>query len=172
VTAEPLQRALGVALRYLNRRERTVAEMRQRLERDEHDRGVVAEALQTLIEQGLLDDERYARLFVEDKRMLEGWGEERVTRALVARGIDRELIDDALAAGDHPVPGASADTGESGELSRALAVLRHRFPAPPQDRRDRERAFAVLRRKGYSAEVAEQAQSQFAPSGSRYYDAA
>lgn len=169
MTVEALQRALGIALSYLNRRERTIAEMRQRLERDEHDRAVVAEALDTLIEQGLLDDERYARLFVQDKRTLEGWGEERIRRALGARGIERDLIDDALAAED-PAP-ADASAG-SAELGRALTVLRHRFPAPPQDRRDRERAFAVLRRKGYSAEVAAQALAEFAPDESQYYDAA
>jgi regulatory protein len=184
VTVEALQRALGVALAYVNRRERTVAEVRQRLERDEHNPSVVADALETLIEQHLLDDERYARLFVQDKRMLEGWGEERIRRALGARGIARDLIDEALAAEDASIAedtitaedpsngGDPSAAAGSSELDRALAVLRRRLPGPPRDRRERDRAFAMLRRRGYSADVAEQALAQFAPGGSRYYDAA
>ena len=53
----------------------------------------------TLAEQGYLDDERFARLFAEDKRGLEQWGAERISQGLVARGIDRELIDEVLGSG-------------------------------------------------------------------------
>ena len=75
----------------------------------------------------LLDDARYARLFVEDKRTLEAWGSERIERELRARGVERELVAAALADGD-----ADAE----GELDRALELLRRRFPEPPRDRRD------------------------------------
>ncbi|MGH2886826.1 MAG: hypothetical protein ACRDPA_29725, partial [Solirubrobacteraceae bacterium] len=50
--------------------------------------------------------------------------------------------------------GDGAGDEEETELDRALAVLRRRFPTPPADRRDRERAFGVLVRKGYESELA------------------
>ncbi|MGH2929282.1 MAG: regulatory protein RecX, partial [Solirubrobacteraceae bacterium] len=98
--------------------------------------------------QRLLDDERFARLFVSDKRELEQWGSERIRRGLEARGIDRRLAETALSAvnGDRAEPET--------ELHRALALLRRRFPAPPEDRRTRERALGMLLRKGYETELA------------------
>ena len=146
---ERLQRALDLAYAYINRRERTVSEVRAQLERKGISEPVREAALETLAQQSLLDDERFARLFVADKRELEQWGGERIWRGLVARGIARELADAALdaPAGDDQ---AEAET----ELDRALALLRRRFPQPPEDRRDRERALGVLLRKGYESELA------------------
>ena len=103
-------------------------------------------ALARLREDGYLDDERYARLYVEDKRGLEQWGAERIRRDLTARGVDRELVEAALGAG-----------APESELHRALALLRRRFPVAPDDRRERERALRMLLRKGYDYEVARQA---------------
>jgi regulatory protein len=137
VSADPV----ALAFRHLNRRERTVSEMRAHL----LDRGVGIEATEEVIEelcrQGYLDDARYARVFAQDKRELEQWGSKRIRQALLARGIDRELIEGALGE-------------DQGELGRALALLRRRFPGRPRDRRERERALGMLLRKGYDAELA------------------
>ena len=145
----------ALAFRYLSRRERTVSEMREHLV----GRGVTVAAVEQVIEelgeQGYLDDARYARVFAQDKRELEQWGSERIERALLARGVDRELVDETLA--DH---NDAAEGG--GELARALALLRKRFPGPPRDRRERERALGVLLRKGYDPELALDALSGYA----------
>lgn len=145
-----LQRALDLACAFINRRDRTVAEVEAQLERKGVSPPLREAAVTTLSEQGFLDDERYARLFVSDKRALEQWGSERIRRGLLGRGIDRELAEAALAtttlAGTDPEPET--------DLDRALALLRRRFPVPPADRRDRERALGVLLRKGYESELA------------------
>ncbi len=134
-----------MAYRYLNRRERTEAEVCAHLEAKGVEEPVLAQAIEALVEDGVVDDARYARLFAQDKRELEGWGSERIRRTLRARGIERELIDGALR-----VPDAA---GES-DLERAVALLRRRFAAPLEERRDRERALGVLLRKGYESELA------------------
>jgi regulatory protein len=103
----------------------------------------VEQAITSLVEQGYLDDARFVRLFIQDKRELEDWGTDRITQALLTRGIEPELVDDSL-------HGQDADS----ELERALALLRRRFPSPPGDRRERERALGVLLRKGYDSELA------------------
>jgi regulatory protein len=144
--------ALELAYRHLNRRERTVAEVRQHLVGREIAPGDAEGAIQELIEQGALDDARFARLFVQDKRTLEHWGTDRIRRGLAARGIDRELAEEALADGSDE---ESERTGEpAGEIDRALSLLRRRFAAPPRERRERERAMGVLLRKGYEYEIA------------------
>jgi regulatory protein len=148
---ERLEHALGLAFQHLNRRDRTEAEIRSHLQAKGVAEAVVESAVETLHEQGYVDDARFARLLTHDKRELEGWGNERIRRTLVARGIERELIDDALRA-----------EAPSGELERALELLRRRFPAPPDDPRERERALGVLLRKGYESELALDALSQHA----------
>jgi regulatory protein len=155
------QKALDLAYAFINRRERTVAEVRSQLERKGVSEADADDAVQTLIEQHLLDDERFAQLFVSDKRELERWGVERIRRGLNARGIDRALAEQALAAEPETVDDANLDRPRAehcsacdGELGRALDLLRRRFPDPPRDRRDRNRALGMLLRKGYEQELA------------------
>jgi regulatory protein len=104
----------------------------------------VQRAIAALRDEGYLDDARYARLFAEDKRVLEGWGSERIRGTLASRGIDRDLIEAAVA----------EEGGPSDEMERALEILRRRFPSPPRERRERDRALAMLLRKGYDTELA------------------
>jgi regulatory protein len=148
---ERLEHALGVAFRYLNRRDRTEHEMRSHLEGKGLEEPVIESALETLRDQGYVDDARFVRLFTHDKRELEGWGNERIRRTLAARGVERELIDDALRA---EAPG--------GELDRALELLRRRFPVAPAEPRERERALGVLLRKGFESDLALDALAQHA----------
>jgi regulatory protein len=145
-----LPHALGLAYAYLNRRERTVGEVRRRLQREGLEEPLVESALSALVEDGYLDDSRFARLFVEDKRELQEWGAERIRRGLLDRGIEPELIEDAL--------GSDADS----DLDRAVALLSRRFPSPPCDRRGRDRALGVLIRKGYDPELALDALAAYA----------
>ncbi len=138
-----LDRALAIAYRHLNRRECTESEMRTRLERSGVELPDAEQAIAILLEQGSLDDTRFARLFAQDKRELEQWGSDRIRQALRTRGMASELIEDVLGAAD----------GEP-EIDRALELLRRRFPTPVGDRRERERALGMLLRKGYDSELA------------------
>jgi regulatory protein len=141
-----LERALEIAYRYLDARERTQAEMRAHLRGKGIDPRDTERSIHALAEQGQLDDARFARLFVQDKRELDAWGADRIRQALVSRGVDRDVVDDALA--EHE------QSSDGGEIERALAVLRRRFPSPAGDRRERERALGVLLRKGYDTDLA------------------
>ncbi len=145
------ERALALAYSYLNRRERTVAELRAYLAGREVAEATIEAAVAELSELGYLDDARYARMFAEDKRSLEGWGSERIRRALREHGVERELAEQALA-------GEDADD----ELGRALELLRRRFPQPPGDRRARDRALGMMIRKGYDGELALEALAAYA----------
>jgi regulatory protein len=161
---EKLQRALDLGYAYLNRRERTVSEVRAQLERKGVSPELIDAALQAFAEQGFLDDERFAQLFASDKRELEQWGSERIRRGLLARGVDRELAERALAPGAQG-GGAGAFDEAPTELERALELLRRRFPAPPRERRERDRALGVLLHKGYESELALDALSAYARGG-------
>jgi len=75
-------RGLALAYRFLNRRERSVSEVRERLERAEIPGDEIESVISELLEYGYLDDTRYARVFAEDKRTLDQWGADRIARTL------------------------------------------------------------------------------------------
>jgi regulatory protein len=144
-TAEArLQRALDIGYRHLAKRDRTEGELRRQLAAKDVDEASIDGAVAALVDQGYLDDARYARLFAEDRRRLDDWGPERIERRLLALGIDAVLVAAAL-----------ADRDAAGELDAAVALLRRRFgSAIPAGDRERERALGMLARKGYDLELA------------------
>ena len=98
----------------------------------------------------VLDDARFAERFTEDRRSLSGWGPERIELELSRRGIPEELIEAALA----------RRTRED-ELAAARGVLAERFTALHDDR-TRSRAWQLLVRRGFDAELAYDALRGFA----------
>lgn len=135
---DAFERALGA----LAQKERTVAELEAWLAERDHPAAQIAAAIDRLIEEGALDDERFARRFAEDKRDLSGWGPARIEQALRARGLERSLIEAALAADEL-----------DGQLERAVALLESRGQ-PPVDEASRARALSYLARRGYEVELA------------------
>ena len=123
-------------------RDLTVAELRARLERKHVSPEAIDDAVAELEETGFLDDARYARQFAEDKRELEQWGTDRIAQDLRRRGIAPQLIDAAVSTHDR-----------DSELRTALLLLKQRYPDPPRDDRDRDRAWQMLVRRGYSADL-------------------
>jgi regulatory protein len=143
---ERLQHARDLAWRALNQRDRTVAELARTLAAKRVEAAAIEVVVGELLEQGYLDDERYARRFADDRRRLDGWGAERIERRLRTLGVEPHLIEAAVGERDH-----------EGELDAALALLRRRFPDPPATPRDCERALGILVRKGYELELAHDA---------------
>ncbi len=120
-----------------------MAEVRAQLEYKDIDTSTIAAVLSELEEGGYLDDSRYAKLFAEDRRNLDNWGPSRIKRRLGALGIDKQLIESAV---------ASRDTDD--EREAAIDLLARRFPQAPREPRDHNRALAMLERKGFGIEIA------------------
>ena len=131
------QRALDAAYRYLARRDRTVLEMRRHLEGRRVEPDAIEQAVGELCEQGYLDDARYARTFAEDRRALDGWGPDRIGRRLAQVGVDRDLVEAALAArgGGRRVGGGRrgpAPEAARGARRRPRTRARARAAGPPR----------------------------------------
>lgn len=84
-------RALGA----LARARRSRRELAQRLRRSEPDAALVEQVLQRLQELGLLDDGAVAEAEAA-ARFRRGEGSGRVRQALLRKGVDRSLVDDAM----------------------------------------------------------------------------
>ena len=141
-----LQHARDVAWRALNRRDRSVAEMRAMLAGKRVEPAAIDQVVNELTESGHLDDARYAQRFTEDRRRLDAWGNERIAHRLRQAGIAVEHIEQA-----------SAEADADDEMQRAVELLRRRFPEPPSDDRGRSRALGLLLRRGYESEAAYEA---------------
>ena len=130
-----------LALRALSGKERTEAELGEWL----RDQGVGEadriEVLTRLIEAGVIDDERFALRYAEDKRSLAGWGPDRIREALAARGVGEEHVEAGL-----------ASEGEEQLVERAAGLLRERGMRCDSER-ERDRALHMLARRGYPLEI-------------------
>lgn len=56
--------------------------------------------LAQLIEQGYIDEQRFARAFVNDRFRFNGWGRIKIAHQLRLKGIPNEIIDEAMTAID------------------------------------------------------------------------
>jgi regulatory protein len=104
---------------------------------------MTARTLSALIVDGYLNDVRYAQRFAADKRRLDHWGAKRIEQRLLAAGVDEETVEAVLATRE-PVE----------ELEAAIELLERRFPIPPCDGRERNRALGLLVRRGYDLDLA------------------
>jgi regulatory protein len=133
------------ALRFLRVRERTVQEVRRYLTRRGHPDARIATALEELAATRLVDDRRFAEVYLRDRRRLHPLAGRAVLRELAAKGVAREVAAEALAACDPP--------WDDAELARA-AVAR-RWMRWPEEIRWR-RAGRFLAGRGFETGVIRQ----------------
>ena len=134
-TAEktPRQRALEM----LDRRDYSRAELCKKLTEKGVSPEEAAEAVDYLASLGFVDDARYAALVVRQYAG-KGYGSRRVRMELMRRGLDRNVIDDALTA----MP----------EQDEALDRLLQQKLRGSFERADVKKATDALLRKGYGYE--------------------
>jgi regulatory protein len=134
--------AYRTALRGLERRGYARADLGRRLLRKGHARPAVEAALDQLAAIGMLDDAAFAEHYVAT-RSARGRGPVRLTRDLLAMGVERRVIDRALAA-------LRADGGESPDVPLALASRRAAQLGNLPRAAKRRRLLAYLARRGFT----------------------
>lgn len=147
--AVPHQRAIELAYKLVSQRERTVKQVREKLTAKECTPVAIDAALEELGRYGFIDDARYARLFAEDKRRLQGWGERRIRMQLNRDGVSRDLLD-TLFADDEAALNAPS------ELEAALELLRRKRP-DLSDPKVKSRMAGMLARRGIASSTVFQA---------------
>jgi regulatory protein len=140
--AADAEAAFRTLLRALERRSFARVDLGRRLIRKGHPRPAVDAALERAATLGLLDDAAFARNYVQT-RAARGRGPARLTRDLMAMGVERGHIDGALAA-EWP-EGSDRSSMPSALAAKRAAQLGH---LPRQVRR--RRVLAYLARRGFA----------------------
>ncbi len=143
--ADPYERAREICLQQLSFRPRTRAELATALRKREIDDTVAAEVLDRYDEVGLIDDAAFAKAWVNSRHFSRGLARRALASELRQRGVDPELVDEALDEVD-------GETEASTARSLADRKLRSMSGVPPEA--VFRRLVAMLARKGYSAGVA------------------
>ncbi len=129
------------ALRRLARRDHSEHELRSALRRRGHSEEEVDRALERLRRSGYVDDRSYALRFARSHLRNQGLGRVRIRAALRARGVERELLEEGLAA-------ALGEASEDQILEDLACRYWERHRRDPPARRLRK-LWAFLIRRGF-----------------------
>lgn len=140
--AEELYQARQVALRFLARRMRSVQEIEKKLTEREFPPETITATLAFLAEYGMIDDEAFARAYVNDQLIRRPLGRRRLEQELRRKGVAKESAGQTVA--------AIIDDAE--EVANALAAAQKKLPTlRHDDARKRERSLAnFLAGRGFS----------------------
>lgn len=171
---------LEAAATFLAARPRSVHETRRRLVHHGYRPDLVEGVLERLSAMGYLDDEGFARAWVESRDRSRPRGENALRRELFLKGIERDTIatvlaeradgsSDGRAVLDAPRSESGADSAEDAQASvdvsaaeRLLARRRAMLDREPDARKRRQRAYVLLARNGFDPSVCQEVASRFA----------
>lgn len=140
---------LEAALRFLEPRERSIGEVRRRLSRVGYRDELVEGAIARLVELGMLDDQAFARTWIESRDRARPRGERALRFELARKGIDRQTADATIAERAAERPDADAEAA-----ARLLARNARALDRVGDPRARQQRAYALLARNGFDPDVA------------------
>jgi regulatory protein len=145
---------MGAALRFLESRARSTAEVQRRLVTHGYRPDLVEGCVERLTELGMLDDDAFARAWVESRDRARPRGERALRAELRQKGVERPIVDavleDRAGTSDDP-DGPGADEDAARRLLEKNARSLERILDP---RARRQRAYALLARNGFDPDVA------------------
>ena len=158
---------LDAAARFLEVRPRSIDEVRRRLREAGYRADLVDGAIERLAELGMLDDEAFARAWVESRDRARPRSERALRSELRRKGVAGALIAEVMGereaasmetgqAGDPPSAGdrASSDSADDVAAARLLARRGGAAAREADLRRRRAKAYALLARHGFDPDVA------------------
>lgn len=142
---EKEQAAWNYALRLLNYRERSRRELVEKLEKRKFSGPTIKKTLDRLDALDLIDDEKFARLWVRSRIRFKPRASWLIRRELQEKGVDGELAGRVL---EEEIP-----SGREEELARELAEERFRRYRKEEPVKARRKLYAFLARRGFSPEI-------------------
>ncbi len=137
-------RALSAAERLLVYRPRSEAELRRRLKLKHFSQESIDSVVEELSRQKVLDDERFAKAYVDGKLLTRPLGLERLRRDLKGLGVAPETAERAL---------ATAELDEPEAVRELVGRHLNRLQGLPRVTIER-RLLSIVRRRGFSSGLA------------------
>ena len=125
---------LEAAARFLEARPRSVAEVRRRLTSAGYQAELVESAITRLGDLGILDDEAFAKAWVESRDRAHPRGERAIREELRLKGVERAIIESVLEARRTPDDGVD-DTSPGPDRLAAERLIARNSPRPGARRR-------------------------------------
>jgi regulatory protein len=149
---------LEAAARFLEPRARSVAEVRRRLTGAGYQAELVEGAITRMLELGMLDDEAFARAWIESRDRARPRGERAMRQELGLKGVDRATVDLVLSERREAVAGVPPEDGvttspDQVAAERLIARNARSLARVADPRQRRQRAYALLARNGFDPEV-------------------
>ena len=144
VDADPEQVVRTIIVRRLSSAPRTRGELEKDLARRGADPDVAARVLDRFEEVGLIDDDAFARMWVESRHRSKALARSTLKRELSDRGLDRESIDAAV---------SQIDDDAEWQRARDFAAAKFRVRHGEDRLKAMNRLAGQLARKGYAANV-------------------
>lgn len=132
-------------------RDRSEKEIRDYLKDSEK----IDEIIEKLKEQGLLDDEKFAKAWVESRRRK--FGLRRIKQELVQKGIDREIVESIM----YQVLSIKSEE----EVAKEALEKKARAWKSLEPLEFRKKAYGYLQRKGFEFEIVKKAVDNFLKKG-------
>lgn len=141
---------MEAAAAFLATRPRSITETTRRLRHLGYPHALVEEVVTRLAEVGYLDDKVFARTWVESRDRARPRGDSALRRELAQKGVTRQVVDEIL--GERLDAAGDADPS----LAAATALLERKRAAltrEPDERKRRQKAYALLARNGFDPET-------------------
>lgn len=83
---------VNTSVKYIDRRLRSINELRDYLKNKEEDTIIIEEVIDKLIDYKYLDDDRFTKAFIKDKLNFTNWGDYKIKNELKRLGVNEEII--------------------------------------------------------------------------------
>ena len=138
------------AAAFLAVRPRSVGETRKRLLHLGYPQALIDQVIERFAEVGYLDDETFARTWVESRDRARPRGESALRRELAQKGVARQVVDEVLGERLNAAEGADPNQAAATAL---LERKRAALSREPDERKRRQKAYALLARNGFDPET-------------------
>lgn len=139
-----LLKAKSDALRLLSFKPRSVEEMRTRLTAKKYSPKIVEEVLSVLETQGLLNDEKFARLFANSRVYTRPTGKKQLAFDLKKKGLAASLVDATI---------KNLQDYDEKKMAKDLVYTRIQKMTGVSNEKKKSRIYGFLKRRGFDNDV-------------------
>lgn len=150
------RRAYNYAVSLLSRRDHTKKEISDKLRLKGYSQ-YIDSVTEKLTNQGYLNDERFAKMFVRELISLKGYGKRRIEQELIRKGVDRDTVREILSETEVPE-------------GRINEIITKKYSRYLDTEKGVQKTFNALMRLGYSYGEIRDALKEIADECDEFYE--